>query len=733
LTTTPRSPVSGGYGQRGSGDYRLTFSFSSVASAASSERVIAFSGNFNTVPVNGTATMTAFFLDPRGYTLSGAEVGFGVAPSAGDLGTVSFESPASSLTRWEGSAAVTVRLTSQGKVQLAPAITSPVLSQWVFSRNLQGAEAAEGGGVARFAPVGSLAITPTGLDGDGTIHFVEGKREEYPVWRPRPSLQEGNRSVPVRKGAKDAQAPAPGAQSKTAHAMLSSAQPPASPPAVAMSRAEALLKATPLAEPLSPQDITSCATSLFVQAGVNAPAVQPPFTVTLTDLTPSTGQSVANGEVGVEGIHGHRIEKTIRLKIDVKDATGSAPIYPVLIHLGVTGPRHGTLILDPDGNRVECDQTSFLWHERDAQGSIIALNEELEYRLGTYAPYVGAVPDPGNPGQVKPVWGTGENLGLVLSTVDGTGLSQQLSLNYKVHPEPGKPDHFVSNAGLAGNPDPTLQYWSEAFQAAGAGTKADGTARLVTLPVRQSNAYYLADSHGNVTFGYTNLTPAPTAPAANVTLSVQDQTSLAGDYEAYQITLTWSNDPDWPQGAMTSTISVTYPTDPEWAGGTVSKDVQLQFDRGLFHAVVGWIGSYDGYNYYTPPFEGFTNDPDPPWVVSPGAEGEALPKVLPPTQPPYDDQPARASFLLVENYTGGIYWNQGPIVGATGMDSWAELEDSPSFRISLIMSPRACWNDPIGVFGHPMDRPKTCQACPQGQEESGADRRPLRPGGRRGR
>jgi hypothetical protein len=31
-----------------------------------------------------------------------------------------------------------------------------------------------------------------------------------------------------------------------------------------------------------------------------------------------------------------------------------------------------------------------------------------------------------------------------------------------------------------------------------------------------------------------------------------------------------------------------------------------------------------------------------------------------------------------------------------------------------------------------MDRPKTCQACPQGQEASGADRRPLRPGGRHG-
>ena len=35
--------------------------------------------------------------------------------------------------------------------------------------------------------------------------------------------------------------------------------------------------------------------------------------------------------------------------------------------------------------------------------------------------------------------------------------------------------------------------------------------------------------------------------------------------------------------------------------------------------------------------------------------------------------------------------------------------------------------------GHPMDGPKPCQACPQGQEETGADKRPPRPGGRRGR
>jgi hypothetical protein len=53
------------------------------------------------------------------------------------------------------------------------------------------------------------------------------------------------------------------------------------------------------------------------------------------------------------------------------------------------------------------------------------LNEELEYKLGTYAPYVGAIPDPQNPGQLKPVWGTGEVLTLQLSTVDTSGIVEK--------------------------------------------------------------------------------------------------------------------------------------------------------------------------------------------------------------------------------------------------------------------------------------------------------------------
>ncbi|MCJ7440262.1 MAG: hypothetical protein MUO25_01595, partial [Thermoanaerobaculaceae bacterium] len=62
-----------------------------------------------------------------------------------------------------------------------------------------------------------------------------------------------------------------------------------------------------------------CAAAAFRAAGTTAAQVNPPYTVTLTDLTPPTGGSTPNGLVGVEGIHGHRVEKVIRLRIQIRD------------------------------------------------------------------------------------------------------------------------------------------------------------------------------------------------------------------------------------------------------------------------------------------------------------------------------------------------------------------------------------------------------------------------------
>jgi hypothetical protein len=45
------------------------------------------------------------------------------------------------------------------------------------------------------------------------------------------------------------------------------------------------------------------------------------------------------------------------------------------------------------GHRIECDRASFLWHERDAQGNLIAANEQFAYRMGTLCLYMGTVHD----------------------------------------------------------------------------------------------------------------------------------------------------------------------------------------------------------------------------------------------------------------------------------------------------------------------------------------------------
>ena len=431
---------------KGSGAYRLTFAFTSVAPAPIASRTIPFAGNFNTVPVNGDVTATAFLLDPRGYTLSGAEVTFGVVPGADDTGSVQFVTPATTLSTWEGAAGVTVKLTGQGKVQLGPSLTSPILAQWSVVLKEGEVERA----VPRYTPVGVWPVLAVDMDEEGRIYQEEGAREELPVWHAAPA--ESTRSPGYSGGGEGARTPSGEAVSMEA----------VKPISVSVTKAA--------------EAITSCATAVFVEAGANVAAVQPPFTVVVTDLTPSTGQSQQNGVVGAEGIHGHRVEKTIRLKLEITDGTGVAPTYPVLVHLALSGPKHGKLILDPDGNRVECDQASFLWHERDAQGNIIALNEELEYKLGTYAPFVGAVPDPQNPPSLKPVWGTGEVLGLVISTVDSGGVTTQLMKTYKVHPEPGKPDHFAISVPPppAGSPEVVWTVWPD-WAPNDLGVRSDGS------------------------------------------------------------------------------------------------------------------------------------------------------------------------------------------------------------------------------------------------------------------
>jgi hypothetical protein len=115
------------------------------------------------------------------------------------------------------------------------------------------------------------------------------------------------------------------------------------------------------------------------------------------------------------------------------------------VQLATGGARPGQIILDPDANRVACDHAAFVWHDRDAQGTLIAANDEFEVGMGTLTTCVGAVSDTSWPSSVKPIWGATEVLALSAQAkgqINGAW-ANPLVMSYGIHPEPGKPDHVA--------------------------------------------------------------------------------------------------------------------------------------------------------------------------------------------------------------------------------------------------------------------------------------------------
>jgi hypothetical protein len=432
-----------------------------------------------------------------------------------------------------------------------------------------------------------------------------------------------------------------------------------------------------------------------------------PFTVTVTDLSPSTGQSVANGPVDLAtGIHGHRVTKAdgtpneIRLTIDIKDSTGNAPDYPVLVDLSLATVwtiRPGTIILDPDGARLECPNASFIWHERDAQGNIVALNEEIGYRYGTYAAYVGATPDPDNPGHVKPVWGPTEAITLTLFTVDPNGDPSPATVfnaTYDIHPEPSKPDHLACLDGQ-GQPCPDVfPFWTGYLVAPQGNDPVTGHALFGPNFFQEYNAYVLLDALGNQTFGYTDTSPKDTAQPAsgkNEYVNFADQTTTGPSFNAYVLATRWTDNP-WPSGDVPVTLQVNYPADPDWPAGTVSKTITYQFDSSATHV----LARYPNYDLIRPDgTKGYTDGPAGtfPISVSPGATTGSLPKTENgDTQRlvllAYSGQSISGTLPLAEPYsTGNRTWMNTGTTWSIVMvlsDPHLEVTDRPNFKLSLI-------------------------------------------------
>ena len=307
------------------------------------------------------------------------------------------------------------------------------------------------------------------------------------------------------------------------------------------------------------------------------------------------------------------------------------------------------------------------------------------------------MPDPLNPPQLKPVWGTAEVLELIISTVDGNGATQQLQQTYKVKPEPGKPDHFVSTSKLLGGPvDPVFSWWADGWVLG-----LPGQYQYVPAPLFILNTYLLGDQYENLTFGYTNTAITGTSPSSAVSLTFAGQLtglpdgSVDADANGYLLSFIWNNNPTMPQGTYTASMSVTYPADPEWSGGTVNGTVHMEFVRADASTPIRYLATengadYDGYYCFSSGQMG-AYEPVFPIAVSPGAFGEALPKVEPPQVPDPQyaiDSPARLVFAIKKRYLP----DPSPCVPATNgtscdtgdEDAWVELADNPAFRVSLV-------------------------------------------------
>ncbi|HQP88629.1 MAG TPA: carboxypeptidase regulatory-like domain-containing protein, partial [Thermoanaerobaculia bacterium] len=523
---------------RGSGDYRLTFDLTPAPPAAG-ERAVPISGNGNTLPLGVPLTSAAIVLDPRGYPLSGATVTFAPSTAPENKGILQFASGNTVTSGPDGSAIVTATFTSPGKASLTPTFSLPLFANLVSDSPAMKAKAE----IPIYEPVGRWPVAVRDFSED-TVELRPAMRQEAP-----PSIRglRGESDTTPRERTLDA-----------ANATPLSVTDSGSGRVAALER------------------ISGCQAGTFNNAGVVAAEVHAPFTLSLEDLTPKPGESAPPGVLDTtEGINGHRIERTVRLRLDIKDATESAPTHPVLVQMAVGGPKAGKLILDPDGARIECTSVSFLWHDRDAQGKPAEKNEIVEYRLGEYAPLVGFKPDEQAPGTVEPVWGVAEQLKIALSAPDESGSEtweRTLDVSYPVRPQPGKPDHFDC-IDYNGDPCPDVFPFWTGYRLYQSGTRADGTPRLITEPFTITNTYVLADARGNTTWGYRNV--SATDPSPSLTVGFRDQATTGPDFAPYALSVSWSNDPAFPQGSIPATLSVQYPTDPEWPAGTVEKVITL--------------------------------------------------------------------------------------------------------------------------------------------------------------
>ncbi len=143
---------------------------------------------------------------------------------------------------------------------------------------------------------------------------------------------------------------------------------------------------------------------------------------------------------------------------------------------------------------------------------------------------------------------------------------------------------------------------------------------------------------------------------------------------------------------------MAYPNDPDWSAGTVSKTISYQFDTGQTKALV----RRKSYEKTKPDGTTFADDGEFPITVSPGAEGDALPKTevgdtkrlvlltlegtrVAGTSAATSPEPfpeGHQVWKQVANPGGGYHWELDRVL--TGEDPRLATSQPASFRLSLI-------------------------------------------------
>ncbi|HYN40716.1 MAG TPA: DUF6531 domain-containing protein, partial [Thermoanaerobaculia bacterium] len=613
-------------------------------------------------------TSWAQILDPRGHPLSGANTTFQRVAEPGDAGTIQFTSGASIRSSSTGTAAVSATLTSFGRVRFEPVLqqtfTAPAATEPEAPALTAMATSDES-----IPLYPAVAMRPFSVGRfDGQLLGVESSRfERFPLRAPAAP------SGPFEE-------PASGARLRALDANVAptSAPQPYGPEEEARGEVPVARFGAPNLAAASCQDGLRFHTfAVLPSAQINAP-----LTVSLEDLTPSTGASTPNGPVGDEGIYGHRVEKEIRLRISVRDANGNEPDYPVLVSVFVGGWASGQIILDPEGSRIECPSATFVWHERDANGVIVALNEVVGYRLGTYSDFVGLDLS------LKPVWNWTELFEVKTFT---PGQEEPSLQAFGVHPVPGKPDQILCRKPSGESCGEVHKHWT-GYLAHESGLKPDGSPRYFSGVHATLTAYRLVDEFENDTFGYFNTSVSEAIPSTDVEFVPHVPGEVRSDQlQTYKLRVSWTNDPAWPSGSYPATLSVHYPTDPDWPAGDVAKEISFSFETGQSHAISrhlsydlirpdGTRGVDDGsfpvhaYSKATAGFLPKTEAGDGARLVLLAYRGEVVPGELP------VPEPTETGLRMWQ--PEGNHWR----IAETRTSSFLETGGPSSFRFTLIDS-----------------------------------------------